>query len=55
MPWTGSSFSKHNKALKSPHAKAVAAKIANQVLSRTGNEGRAIREANAAVSRMRHK
>jgi uncharacterized protein YdaT len=55
MPWSGSSFAKHNKSLRSPHAKAVAAKIANQVLSRTGDEGRAIREANAAVGRMRRK
>jgi hypothetical protein len=51
MPWTPKSFWKHNHAA-TPHAKAVGAKIANHILQNTGNEGRAIREANAAINRM---
>ncbi len=48
MPWTGSQFAKrHNKKLTSKQA-AIGAKVANQVLEKTGNEGRAIREGNAA-------
>ena len=51
MPWSGSSFkSKHNKGL-SPAKAAKAAKIANAVLDKTGDDGKAIRIANAAVKR----
>ena len=47
MPWTPEEFrKKHNKALSFEGAK-IAARIANQVLAKTGDEGRAIREANA--------
>lgn len=55
MPWTASQASAHTHKAKSPHAKAVWAKIATTTLQRTGNEGRAIREANAVIGRMKHK
>jgi len=46
-PWTGSSFKKkHNKKLTPAKAKK-AAKQANAILRETGNEGLAIRVANA--------
>ena len=51
MPWTAKTFrSRHNKKL-SPAQSRKAAKIADDVLRRTGDEGRAIRTANAAVKR----
>lgn len=51
MPWTAQEFGKkHNKSL-SPAQKVKAAKIANSVLKRTGNDASAIRIANAAVKR----
>lgn len=54
MPWTGKTFHKHNKAL-SPHASAVAAKIATKSLHEGYSEGASIRIANAAVKRMKGK
>ena len=52
MPWTPSLFkSKHNKKLSAKQAK-VASEVANQVLAKTGDEERAIREGNAAASRI---
>ena len=53
-PWTGSTFHKHNKKL-SPHASAVAAKIATKSLNSGYSEGASIRIANAAVARMKRK
>jgi len=47
MPWTGKSFSKHNKKLSGKKLK-VAAAAANAVLKKTGDEGKAIRIGNAA-------
>ena len=46
MPWDAKSFKAHNKKLSTGRA-AHAAKIANAVLRRTGNEGLAIATANA--------
>lgn len=46
MPWSGSSFRKHNKRL-GKGAASQAAKVANAVLKKTGDEGQAIRIANA--------
>lgn len=54
MPWTGSTFHKHNKKL-SPHASAVAAKIATKSLQHGYSEGASIRIANAAVKHLKHK
>jgi uncharacterized protein YdaT len=48
MPWTKDTFKKHNK--KAVGAKGTkAAAIATSVLKRTGDEGKAIRIANAAI------
>lgn len=54
MPWnTKADVSRHNKrAAKSPKKSKVWRKVANTVLGKTGNEGRAIREANAVAGRM---
>lgn len=45
MPWTGKSFHKHNKKL-SKEASKTAAKQANAILKKTGDEGLAIAVAN---------
>lgn len=52
MPWTPDDAPSHTKKATSETAKRRWAEIANQVLERTGDEGRAIREANAVVARM---
>lgn len=50
MPWTGSEFaSRHNHSLSGPAA-GKAASIANAILKRTGDEGLAIRTANARAA-----
>lgn len=50
MPWTGSSFKKHNKALTKKQA-TKAAKIANAILEESGNEGMAIATANKLIGK----
>ena len=52
MPWSPSdAVHKTKKAGGSPRAKRQWSKVANSVLSRTGDEGRAIRSANAVVAK----
>lgn len=51
MPWRASDAARHTKKAKSPAAKRQFAKVANKVLSTTGDEGKAIRIANAAVAK----
>jgi len=50
MPWSAGDATKHHKGATGKKGK-LWARVANQVLSKTGNEGRAIREANAVVNR----
>lgn len=51
MPWTAAA--KHNKKATGKAAKQWSA-VANNVLARSGNDGRAIREANAVIARRKH-
>lgn len=52
MPWKASDGpARHTKKANSPTAKRQWAHVANNVLAKTGNEGRAVREANAVVKR----
>ncbi|HET9718109.1 MAG TPA: hypothetical protein VFP60_18190 [Pseudolabrys sp.] len=51
MPWTADDAERHTKKADSPKRQRMWAEIANAVLAQTGDEGRAIREANAAVAR----
>jgi len=51
MPWTSKDATKHTKAAKSPGAKKQWAKTADAVLAKSGDEGKAIRIANAAVNK----
>ena len=51
MPWSTEDVDRHKKGL-STDEKELWVKVANEVLDRTGDEGRAIREANAVVDRV---
>lgn len=53
MPWDARSFRKHNKKLSLAQSKE-AADIANHVFIQTGDEGKAIRIANAAFRKEKH-
>lgn len=50
MPWTPEQAKKHNKRAVGLVGKQWA-EVANSVLAKTGNEARAIRAANAVISR----
>ena len=50
MPWSTDDVDRHKHGL-SIDKKELWVKVANKVLERTGDEGRAIREANAVVDR----
>lgn len=49
MPWIAADAEKHTHKATTPALQALWAKVANDCLERTGDEGRAIREANAVV------
>ena len=51
MPWSPDDAEIHTHKATTRELKELWAKIANETLERTGNEGRAIREANAVVAR----
>jgi len=49
MPWTPNDAERHTATTWA--LKVLWAKVANECLERTGDEGRAIREANAVIAR----
>jgi len=49
MPWKESDAQKKTRLATTPRLKRIWKRESNSVLSRTGDEGRAIRAANAAV------
>ena len=51
MPWDKKSASAHTRKAKSPAAKNQWKTVANKVLKDSGNEGKAVRIANAAVKK----
>jgi hypothetical protein len=51
MPWTPDDAERHTHKAITPALKELWAKVANESLQRTGDEGRAIREANAVIAR----
>lgn len=51
MPWGPEDATRHDKKARSGVAKRQWSDVANSVLSRTGDEGRAVREANAVVKK----
>lgn len=50
MPWQASDAQKHNKGLNKSQQKQWSS-VANAILGKTGNEGKAVRIANGAVSK----
>ena len=50
MPWTPDDAERHTHKATTWALKELWAKVANECLERTGDEGRAIREANAVVA-----
>lgn len=53
MPWTPEDAERHTKKADTPALQRLWSEVANQVLETTGDEGRAIRKANAVVARNR--
>ena len=51
MPWTPNDVERHTHKAATWALKELWAKVANESLERTGDEGRAIREANAVIAR----
>jgi hypothetical protein len=51
MPWTANDAQTHTHKATTLELKELWAKFANERLENTGNEGRAVREANAVVAR----
>ena len=51
MPWTPEDAPRHTRKAATAHLCRLWAEVANSVLADTGDEGRAIRAANAAVAR----
>jgi hypothetical protein len=51
MPWTQNDAEKHTHKATTNALKELWAKVANESLDRTGDEGRAIREASAVIAR----
>jgi hypothetical protein len=51
MPWTPDDAERHTRKATTRATKELWAKVANECLERTGDEGRAIREANAVIAR----
>jgi hypothetical protein len=54
MPWTAGDAERHTHKATTPALQELWAKIANETLERTGDEARAIREANAVIARQDH-
>jgi hypothetical protein len=51
MPWTATDAQRHTRKATTPELQELWAKVANEALQRLGDEGQAIREANAVVAR----
>ena len=50
MPWTADDAERHTHKATTSELKELWAKVANESLERNGDEGRAVREANAVVA-----
>lgn len=55
MPWTPKDAPRKSKKAKSPKDKRMWADIADSVLKKTGDEGRAIRIANGVLKKRKRK
>jgi len=55
MPWLNDAGSLRHNKLAQGKSGEIWRKVANETLERTGDEGRAIREANAVIDRLEEK
>ena len=55
MPWTTKDATRHTKKARSAGAKRQWSTVADKVLAQSGEEGKAIRIANAAVAKRKKK
>lgn len=55
MPWKPEDAKRHTRKANTPKKKRQWAHVSDSILERTGDEGRAIRGANAAVKKNRSK
>ena len=55
MPWTSDDAERHTHKANTRELQELWAKVANEMLERTGSDARAIREANAVVARQQEK
>lgn len=55
MPWTSDDAEKHTHKADRRELQELWAKVANETLKRTGDDARAIREANAVIARQDEK
>jgi hypothetical protein len=53
MPWNPKDAKRHTKAASTPKKQRQWADVANSVLKRTGDEGLAVRQANAVIKKRR--
>jgi hypothetical protein len=51
MPWKSKDAERHTKKADTPAEKRQWKEVANSVLKRTGDEGRAVRQANAVIAK----
>lgn len=51
MPWAPTDATRHTKKATSPRLKRTWATVANKVLKETGDEAKAVREANGVVAK----
>jgi len=55
MPWRPEDAPRHTHKADTAHLRELWSEVANNVLAETGDEGRAVRAANAAVARQKRR
>jgi uncharacterized protein YdaT len=55
MPWTPKDATAKTRKASTPKKQRQWSEVANSVLERTGDEGRAVRTANGVVAKPKHK
>jgi len=55
LPWLPEDAPKHTHKADTPHLCRLWSEVANNILAETGDEGRAVRAANAAVARQKRR
>jgi hypothetical protein len=55
LPWLPEDAPKHTHKADTPHLCRLWSEVANNILAQTGDEGRAVRTANAVVARQQRR